>query len=98
MQVLLSFARRDLDYSEGVCGLALNPSQAIGGYFIGQDGSVVVGSGVSLYFLPLYRLLQYLQSHWKVSHCICIALSLYICLSSDLSSFSSQWRSWRRCS
>lgn len=64
---LYDFNRREEVFGDGVCGLTLNPSQAIGGYFINRDGSVIVGNGVSFYFLPLYRFLQYLQSNWKVN-------------------------------
>lgn len=52
--------------SGGVCGLTLNPSQALGGYYVERDGSVIVGNGVSPYFLPFYRLFHYFESNWKV--------------------------------
>lgn len=75
--------RRDSDAvtsgdSGGVCGLTLNPSQALGGYYVERDGSVIVGNGVSPYFLPFYRLFHYFESNWKPL-AICTALSLMFC-------------------
>jgi hypothetical protein len=57
--------RNDDFLTDGICSLTINPSQAIGGYFIKGDGSIIVGNGMNAYLLPLYRGYHWIQDNWK---------------------------------